>query len=84
MPPFDSVAPRLRFAVILACISLLSLLVSNYMIVKTGGFLIGFGLFGGPIFQLGLEFLDCNIPDWKEYLDIQKYVVESFLLFIYL
>lgn len=77
MPPFDSVAPRLRFAVILACISLLSLLVSNYMIVKTGGFLIGFGLFGGPIFQLGLEFLDCNIPDWKEYLDIQKTLLQG-------
>ncbi|KAL2869758.1 uncharacterized protein BJX67DRAFT_346925 [Aspergillus lucknowensis] len=76
-PPFDLVMPRLRLAGILILMCLASLLLSSYAIVKVCGLTIGLGLFGDPVFRRAVEYLDHNVPNWKEYLDIERTLLKG-------
>jgi hypothetical protein len=47
---------------------------SSYWIIKGVGFTIGVGFFGEPIFAYTLDMLNRKVPNWKDHLDMQKYV----------
>lgn len=79
-PPFFAISARLQLLGILISICFAGLVTSSYMIVKGIGFAIGFGFFGDPVFQWTVGFLNRTVPDWKDYLDMQKYVSASKLL----
>lgn len=49
----------------------------SYLIIKGIGFAIGLGFFGDPIFAYTLDMLNRKIPNWKDHLDMQKYVSHS-------
>ncbi|KAL2819616.1 hypothetical protein BDW59DRAFT_151285 [Aspergillus cavernicola] len=76
-PPFTLVAPRLRLAGILISMSLVPLVLPGYVIVKTGAFASGLGFFGDPVFKRALDYLNINVPKWKEYLDIEKTLLKG-------
>ncbi|KAL3440198.1 hypothetical protein BJX65DRAFT_315015 [Aspergillus insuetus] len=76
-PPFDPVIPRLRLAGILASTCLVSSFCSSYMLVKTVELLLGLGLFGEPLFIRGMEYLHLNVPEWKEYMDIERTLLQG-------
>lgn len=73
-PPFTLIAPRLQIALILGSVCVVSLFLSGHMIVKSVALTIGLAFFGDPVLSRAVGFLDKNIPNWKEYLDIDKYV----------
>lgn len=50
---------------------------SSYWIIKGIGFSLGLAFFGGPIFSLTQDLLNRKIPNWKDHLDIQKYLSHS-------
>jgi hypothetical protein len=50
------------------------------MLVKTVELLVGLGLFGEPLFVRGMEYLHLNVPEWKEYMDIERFVSPSSLI----
>lgn len=75
-PPFYSVAARLRLIGILVSLYLVSF-VSSYVIVKIIAFAVGFGFFGDPIFTWTIDFLNRKVPNWKDQLDMNKYVCLS-------
>jgi hypothetical protein len=35
---------------------------------------MGVGFFGDPLFRFGIAVLNRTIPNWKDQMDIQKYV----------
>lgn len=74
-PPFLLVTPRLRLSGILGFICLVFPFTSSYSIIKAVGFFIGFGFFGDPVFTFGMGLLNRTIPDWKDQMDIQKYLI---------
>lgn len=74
-PPFTLIVPRLRIAMILGSVCVVSLFLSGHMIVKSVALTIGLVFFGDPVLSRAVGFLDKNIPNWKEYMDIEKYVV---------
>ncbi|KAJ0416971.1 hypothetical protein BJY00DRAFT_290644 [Aspergillus carlsbadensis] len=76
-PPFDPVIPRLRLAGILVSTCLISSFCSSYMLVKTVELLLGLGLFGEPLFIRGMEYLHLNVPEWKEYMDIDRTLLQG-------
>ncbi|KAL2844449.1 hypothetical protein BJX68DRAFT_243011 [Aspergillus pseudodeflectus] len=76
-PPFDPVIPRLRLAAILLSTCLISSFCSSYMLVKTVELLLGLGLFGEPLFVQGMEYLHLNVPEWKDYLDIDRTLLQG-------
>ncbi|KAJ0421202.1 hypothetical protein BJY00DRAFT_312386 [Aspergillus carlsbadensis] len=77
IPPFDPIIARLRLAGILVSICMVSSFCSSYMLVKTVELLIGLGLFGEPLFTRGMAYLHLNVPKWKEYLDIERTLLQN-------
>lgn len=59
---------------ILGSVCVVSLFLSGHMIVKSVALTIGLVFFGDPVLSRAVGFLDKNIPNWKEYMDIDKYV----------
>lgn len=51
---------------------LMSLFVSSYMFMKGLTFGVGFGFFGDPIIQRGIEYLNREFPNWKKLLELRK------------
>jgi hypothetical protein len=76
-PPFITYAPRLRLVGIMAAVCLLSLAVSSYFIIKATAFALGLGFFGDPAIGYSVDYLNRKIPNWREHLDMQKYVQYS-------
>ncbi|KAI9373532.1 hypothetical protein BJX61DRAFT_533100 [Aspergillus egyptiacus] len=76
-PPFDHLAPRLRLAGILISVSLVSLLLSGHMIVKTCSLTVGLTFFGDPLLSRAVDFLNRTVPDWKSYLDIHNTLLKG-------
>ncbi|KAE8373628.1 hypothetical protein BDV26DRAFT_271591 [Aspergillus bertholletiae] len=76
-PPFFAIAPRLQLAGILVSIGLVSLITSNHFMVKSGSFFFGLAIFGDPVLQRTLAFLNDKFADWKEYLDLQKTLLKG-------
>lgn len=40
--------------------------------IKSGSFLLGLAVFGDPVLQRTIAFLNDKVANWKEYLDLQK------------
>jgi hypothetical protein len=77
-PPFPRNKHRLLLAgSVLTPILLLSLFLDAYIAAKGTTLLVGFAFFGDPLIQRGLAWLNANIPNWPEYLDIRKYGFRS-------
>ncbi|KAE8352905.1 hypothetical protein BDV28DRAFT_134238 [Aspergillus coremiiformis] len=76
-PPFLAIGPRLQLVGILISIGLVSLITSSDFMVKSGSFLLGLGIFGDPLFQRTIAFLNEKVADWKEYLDIQNTLLKG-------
>lgn len=76
-PPFHAIAPRLQLVGILTSVGLASLITSSHLIVKTGSFIIGLAIFGDPLFQRTIAFLNDKIKDWKKYLDLQNTLLKG-------
>lgn len=65
--------PRLRLVSVLVSGLLAAILTSSYVFVKVSTLLTGFGFFGDPIIQRGIQYLDREYPHWKELSELQKY-----------
>lgn len=76
--PFPENKARLKLAgAILAPALVASMLVDVYTVVKALRFLVGALFFNDPMLRRGLAWLNTNVPNWKEYLDLRKYVCTS-------
>ncbi|KAL4804944.1 hypothetical protein BDV18DRAFT_141602 [Aspergillus unguis] len=76
-PPFRLVSPRLQLAGILVSVFLVSLLLSSHMIVKTVSLTTGLAFFGDPVLSRAMKLLNEKVPNWKEYLDIEKTLLKG-------
>ncbi|KFY33114.1 hypothetical protein V495_08421 [Pseudogymnoascus sp. VKM F-4514 (FW-929)] len=75
--PFPLLAPRLRLAAILSPLLIVSLFTSAHAVVKGTSFAIGFGFFGGPIIERGIEWLDAKNPDWQRMLRLRNSLLKG-------
>jgi hypothetical protein len=75
--PFTQNTPRLKLAAVLAPILLLSVFTSSYMVLKTNGFLLGFGFFADPLIKRGLSYLDNNFPHWQKLLQLRNSLLKG-------
>ncbi|SPO21685.1 uncharacterized protein UTRI_01168_B [Ustilago trichophora] len=81
-PPFSRWAPRARLAGAIVPVLLASFYVNETMIYKGSTFGMGFALFGQPLidrvkFPHVIAWLDKNIPDWKQYLELRYYLLRG-------
>lgn len=53
---------------------LLSLVVSSNFMIKAAAFGLGLGFFGDPVIDYSVDYLNRKIPNWRQHLDLQKYV----------
>ncbi|KAF8247893.1 hypothetical protein K440DRAFT_550127 [Wilcoxina mikolae CBS 423.85] len=71
--PFPKDHPRLKLAgAVLVPLLVVSIFVDAYMVAKGTTFFIGAGFFGDPLISRGLAWLNANVPNWQEYLDIRN------------
>lgn len=75
--PFPQHKSQLKLAGILAPILLASFMLTPYMVVKGATFFLGVGFFGDPIFIRAYHWLNANIPNWMEYLDIRNNILRG-------
>lgn len=73
-PPFSMMTPRLRLVGVLVSGLLAAILTSSYVFTKMSTLFAGFGFFGDPFIQRGIQYLDREYPHWKELSQLQKYV----------
>jgi len=63
----------MKLAALLAPGLLVSLFLPSWMFVKGTTFFVGFGFFGQPILERGLNWLNRTYPHWQKILEIRKY-----------
>ena len=81
-PPFSRWAPRARLAGAIVPVLLASFYINETMIYKGSTFGMGFALFGQPLidrvkFPQVIAWLDKNIPEWKQYLELRYYLLRG-------
>ncbi|KAK3951626.1 hypothetical protein QBC32DRAFT_314735 [Pseudoneurospora amorphoporcata] len=76
-PPFPQDTHRLRLAILVIPLFGLSLFVTSYMFVKSLTFGVGFGMFGDPVIQSGMEYLNRVVPDWKKLLELRNTILKG-------
>jgi len=76
-PPFPHDAYRLRLAALVVPMLGASFFISSYMLVKGITFGTGFGFFGDPVIQRGLEYLNQNYPNWQKLLELRNSVLKG-------
>ncbi|OBR03333.1 hypothetical protein CH63R_12460 [Colletotrichum higginsianum IMI 349063] len=76
-PPFPQQRPRLILASLLLPMLLGSLFTTSYMLVKGTGFVVGFTIFGDPVIQRGLVFINRTYPHWKKYVELRNTVLKG-------
>ncbi|KAB8275679.1 hypothetical protein BDV30DRAFT_224810 [Aspergillus minisclerotigenes] len=76
-PPFLAIAPRLQLVGMLISIGLISLVTSSHFMIKSGSFLLGLAVFGDPVLQRTIAFLNDKVANWKEYLDLQNTLLKG-------
>ncbi|OOO14199.1 Protein of unknown function DUF3292 [Aspergillus oryzae] len=76
-PPFLAIAPRLQLVGMLISIALISLVTSSHFMIKSGSFLLGLAVFGDPVLQRTIAFLNDKVANWKEYLDLQNTLLKG-------
>lgn len=76
-PPFPKETFRLRLSALLVPILASSLFVTNYMVLKGMMFGIGFGFFGDPVIQRGLQLLNRAFPQWQKLLELRNTILKG-------
>ncbi|KAL0934531.1 uncharacterized protein CTRU02_211330 [Colletotrichum truncatum] len=76
-PPFPQQRPRLILASVLLPMLLGSLFTTSYMLVKGTGFIVGFTIFGDPLIQRGLVFINRTYPRWKKYVELRNTLLKG-------
>ncbi|KAH7629631.1 hypothetical protein B0T09DRAFT_343560 [Sordaria sp. MPI-SDFR-AT-0083] len=76
-PPFPKDTHRLRLATLVIPLFGASLFVTSYMFVKSLTFGFGFGMFGDPIIQHGMDYLNRVIPDWQKLLELRNTLLKG-------
>ncbi|KAI9043658.1 DUF3292 domain-containing protein [Aspergillus affinis] len=66
--PFPVFRPYVRIAIVLTSAVLVSSVVSSYLLVKGGTFVVGFAFFGDPLLRRAIAYLDGKYPGWKKLL----------------
>lgn len=61
-PPFPRETARLRLATLVVPLFAASVFISSYAFVKATTFGVGFGFFGDPVIQRGLQWLNRKYP----------------------
>lgn len=72
-PPFSHI-PRLRLAGLLLPIIIAVTVFHSAVFVKGATFCIGFALFGQPVITRGAHWLTHRYPNWREMLELRRYV----------
>ncbi|KAH8424100.1 uncharacterized protein LDX57_001857 [Aspergillus melleus] len=75
--PFPTFRPFVRFAIVLSSAVLISSVISSYMFVKGGTFVVGFAFFGDPLFWHVTAYLDRRYPGWKKLLQLQNSLLKG-------
>ena len=75
--PFSKLVPRLKLASLVAPGIAVSLATSSYMFMKMNMFFIGFGFFGDPLIQRGVELLNKEFPNWQKLLEIRNTILKG-------
>ncbi|CBQ70600.1 conserved hypothetical protein [Sporisorium reilianum SRZ2] len=81
-PPFSRWIPRARLAGVIVPLFLASFYINETMNYKGSTLAMGFVLFGQPLidrvkFPQVIAWLDRNIPDWKQYLELRYYLLRG-------
>ncbi|KAK3064397.1 hypothetical protein LTS18_007545 [Coniosporium uncinatum] len=76
-PPFPHDAYRLRLAALIVAMLGASFFISSYTLVKGTTFGTGFGFFGDPVIQRGLEYLNKHYPKWQKLLELRSTVLKG-------
>ncbi|KAA8645029.1 uncharacterized protein ATNIH1004_009240 [Aspergillus tanneri] len=76
-PPFYAVRARLRLIGLLLCVSIASRFILSHVIVKSATFLFGLVIFGDPLFQQTIDYLNRNHPNWKDYFNLQRSLLQD-------
>ncbi|KAF2457883.1 hypothetical protein BDY21DRAFT_343049 [Lineolata rhizophorae] len=76
-PPFPRNAYRLRLAMLIVPLFLISLVTTSYMFMKGVTFGMGFGFFGDPIIQRGFQWLNTTFPNWQKLLELRNTVLKG-------
>ncbi|KAI5356975.1 hypothetical protein Slin15195_G090750 [Septoria linicola] len=75
--PFPQEMYRLRIASLIIPLLAASFFISSYMLVKGVTFGAGFGFFGDPIIQRGLQWLNRNFPKWQKLLELRNTLLKG-------
>jgi Protein of unknown function (DUF3292) len=75
--PFSLIIPKLKLASVVAPGIAISMATSTYMFTKMNAFFIGFGFFGDPVIQRGIQLLNEKVPDWPKYLEIRNTLLKG-------
>ncbi|KAI1098135.1 hypothetical protein F4804DRAFT_338495 [Jackrogersella minutella] len=75
--PFPRDIYRLRLAVLIIPLFLISLFVTSYMFTKGVTFGAGLGFFGDPIINHGLKWLNHRFPHWQKLLELRNTVLKG-------
>ena len=75
--PFPRDVYRLRLAAVVVPILAISIFVTSYMFVKSITFGVGFGFFGDPIMQPGLDWLNRTFPNWQKLLELRNTLLKG-------
>lgn len=70
LPFRDSV--RLKLAGIASGLFLASLVIPPGLVARGISFGVGFGFFGQPLITRGIHWLNVNVPNWPQYLELRK------------
>ncbi|KAF2086697.1 hypothetical protein K490DRAFT_57606 [Saccharata proteae CBS 121410] len=76
-PPFPQDTYRLRLSSVVVPLLAVSLFVSSYMSIKGVTFGVGFGFFGDPVIQRGLELLNRRFPHWQRLLELRNTLLKG-------
>ncbi|ROW11852.1 hypothetical protein VPNG_04913 [Cytospora leucostoma] len=76
-PPFPRNIYRVRLALLIAPLLLLSIFVTSYMVVKGTTFGIGFGFFGDPVISRGVALLNRKFPHWQKLLELRNTILKG-------
>ena len=77
MPPFPQAIYRLRLAAVIVPLLAVSIFTSSYMYMKGLTFGVGFGFFGDPVIQSGINWLNTNFPNWQKLLELRNTLLKG-------
>ncbi|OJJ35914.1 hypothetical protein ASPWEDRAFT_69172 [Aspergillus wentii DTO 134E9] len=75
--PFSTTIPTIRIASVLTSAIILSLVMSNYVLVKIGTFTFGLAFFGDPIIMRTVTFLNRKYPSWTKLLELRNSLLKG-------